>query len=1138
MRLFHGPDLETLLERLERRLMEPLDDPFAVEIVVVPSADIANHLKKRLGAVLGDGGRANGVVANIDFVYPREVINATFDEPAYNSGSPWDARRLAWTVAASIDDHGLADEVPGFTERPLRTARRIADLFDRYASHRPEMLATWSDDREYLHMRPDGGQAWQQRVFAAVMSDLSDAPDARRAIADEDAFATHVAALADAGRLPRRLTVFGADGLARSARRVLKTLAVQGGVDVEAHLVYLFGTATPVIPSGQSGPRPANHRLSSRWGRQMVETIAVACDDFSTAGATIKPVETGRHRGPSLLTRIQSGIVDDADVPSLAHDDESRDAILRRGDGSLQVHGCYGPTRQAEALRDALLSLFNDDPSLRLRDVLVLCGDVSASAPVLKAVLDPPSSEAVPRLPINVVRSRSTAINATTEAFVAVLGTVTSRCTADDVLEAVSLDRVASTFGLDADALARLATWADDLGVRFGIDAAHRRRWSIPDSIANGSWDLALDRLVAGLAVPAAAGNFAAVPYEDLSGGDYAGVGALAEFLARLRDIVARLYDDGGSPRSLDVATWCDVMRDVLDNFVTVPAREEESRLMLHRAIDAIEDESGAPGRAGFAVADLVAISGEYLDEGFSLYSRRTESITVAGLGEMRHIPFRVVAIFGADDAAFVGARPDGDDVLAVVPQPGEPIYSLTGRQNLLEAVMAARDTVILTCNGTNIANNKEIPFAVPVRELLDLAADTLGPEADGGTAVVFRHPRHNFDTDTLAPGRIVAGRAFTFDPVAASALRTVERRRAGVVARPVPGAAPSHLAHLGPLRSSDDLVTAVTNPIKYHLEHILDIRVPELAGGPSGSRHDADGVIQLSLDGLATWREGQQLLNAVLADGGDLRRAVSRWMMRRSRTGLLPPGALGTLTSDEIAAEVLALVAALPGDLRRSETISLNCPLWPPDGGGDTPSLRIGGLVTGRDAGPDALVRIKFKRFNEAELLGLWIDLALVTALRGGAAVEGHMVRRGTGNDDRTKSPVRVTMTLAGDDDTERAVNARRIIDTVAGLHRLASAGVVPFFPGVSPLLGRGKSRAGDSSLEAAYDADKKSDPAIGFVYDGVDWDDVAAIQASDLDRSTLGVADDDERSRTVLVATALWSCFDDTALCEGLPR
>ena len=54
-------------------------------------------------------------------------------------------------------------------------------------------------------------------------------------------------------------------------------------------------------------------------------------------------------------------------------------------DRSVQVHSCHGPARQVDVLREVLLGLLQDDPTLEPRDILVMCPDIETYAPLIVA---------------------------------------------------------------------------------------------------------------------------------------------------------------------------------------------------------------------------------------------------------------------------------------------------------------------------------------------------------------------------------------------------------------------------------------------------------------------------------------------------------------------------------------------------------------------------------------------------------------------------------------------------------------------------------------------------------------------------------------------------------------------------------
>ena len=66
---------DRLADGLAETLLEPLDDPFAPEVVAVPTRGIERWLTQRLSTLLGTSdGRRDGVCANVEFPFPARLI--------------------------------------------------------------------------------------------------------------------------------------------------------------------------------------------------------------------------------------------------------------------------------------------------------------------------------------------------------------------------------------------------------------------------------------------------------------------------------------------------------------------------------------------------------------------------------------------------------------------------------------------------------------------------------------------------------------------------------------------------------------------------------------------------------------------------------------------------------------------------------------------------------------------------------------------------------------------------------------------------------------------------------------------------------------------------------------------------------
>ncbi|WP_198671967.1 exodeoxyribonuclease V subunit gamma, partial [Desertihabitans aurantiacus] len=198
LRVHSGPRADVLAGALAELLAEPLDDPFATEVVSVPTPGVerwlAQTLAERLGPS-GDGVCAGVAFPGLDALLEEVVREATGAEE--RTGDPWHPRRLVWsclrtfeTVAAEpwfapVATHlrGAADtdELVG-SGRRWSTARRLARLFASYASERPAMVDAWRAGHDVgsdLGPVPDD-LAWQPRLWRALAAEVGTPDPAQR----------------------------------------------------------------------------------------------------------------------------------------------------------------------------------------------------------------------------------------------------------------------------------------------------------------------------------------------------------------------------------------------------------------------------------------------------------------------------------------------------------------------------------------------------------------------------------------------------------------------------------------------------------------------------------------------------------------------------------------------------------------------------------------------------------------------------------------------------------------------------------------------------------------------------------------------------------------------------------------------
>src|SRR6185312_14499741 len=155
---------DALVAALRDLLATPLDDPFAPELIAVPTRGMERWLAQTLSTGLGTTqARRDGVCANVDFPSPSRLVSEALAEP--------------WLGA-------LAAHLGGGRGRRFSTVRHLAALYDAYGLHRPEMVRGWAAGEEehwqaelWRRLRAKVGQPSPAERLETAVARLRDAPD-------------------------------------------------------------------------------------------------------------------------------------------------------------------------------------------------------------------------------------------------------------------------------------------------------------------------------------------------------------------------------------------------------------------------------------------------------------------------------------------------------------------------------------------------------------------------------------------------------------------------------------------------------------------------------------------------------------------------------------------------------------------------------------------------------------------------------------------------------------------------------------------------------------------------------------------------------------------------------------------------
>jgi exodeoxyribonuclease V gamma subunit len=1001
-----------LVEALRALLAQPPADPFAPEVVAVPTRGMERWLAQRLSGRLGTtGGRGDGVCANVAFPPPLRLLG---DAVATASGidpaaDPWDPERAVWPLLevvgeslgepwlAALATHlgGAGDEPdPARRARRLPTVRHLADLFDRYARHRPDMVRGWAAGAD------DG---WQARLWRRLRERIGEPDPAERA----DGACARLRDDPGLVDLPERLSIFGLTRLPAGELRVLRALA--SGRDVHVFLLHPSPAlwervaaaiaGAPVVLRGEdpTAALPANRLLAS-WGQDAREMqLVVAGGDHADHRHDVG------HPAGTLLARVQADVrADRAPMP----------APLAPGDRSIEVHACHGRARQVEVLRDAILHLLAEDPALEPRDVIVMCPDIEAFAPLIHATFGAGEAgdddEDAPALPAGVrppdlrVRLADRSLRQTNP----VLGVVArllelaeERLTASQALDLADREPVRRRFALDDDDLARIEEWVADSGIRWGLDAAHRAPFKL-ESLPAGTWRAGVDRVLVGVTMTEDEQRlFAGVlPLDDVDSGAIDLAGRLAEFVDRLHGAVDALS------RPQPIAAWVPAIAQAADALTATRERDAWQRAELDRLLAAVLDEAGAGAdTTPLAPAEVRALLDDRLQGRPTRANFRTGHLTICTLMPMRSVPHRVVCLLGMDDGVFPRKAPrDGDDLMLADPHVGDRDARSEDRQLLLDALLAATDRLIVTYSGNDERTNLERPPAVPVGELLD----AIDRSVEGGEArerVVVRHPLQPFDPRNFQDGALVPATTWSFDAVTLAGARAL----AGERSQPAPFLAGPLAAEPAELVELADLVRFAERPVRAFLRQRLGIGVGDWSDEPADA-------LPVELDPLERWEVGQRLLDGTLA-GAPMQACIEAEIAR----GALPPG----LLARPVIAAIRPVVEAIAGQARA---------VLGTDATPSSVEVRValdgGRVVSGTVPGVcgDVLRTVTYSRVSPRHRVAAWVRWLALSAAhpeRRFAAVTVGRARRGA------HDAAEVTVARLEPIDTERALAALAVL-------------------------------------------------------------------------------------------------------------
>lgn len=773
--IYHSNHLDVLKDLLVELLRQnPPGNPLEDEQILVQSPGMAQWLRLELAKGLG-------IAAGINFPLPASFLWQIYTRvlPDVPRRSAFNKESMVWKLMELLDSLKKDPDFSTLSQyltndhddiRKFQLSEKIADIFDQYLVYRPDWILDWEQEKDSALITSD--QPWQPKLWRALVArtaQLDQSPWHRANM--HHRFLQSMTGISNHSQLPKRLFVFGISALPPHFVESLE--AISNHCDVhfmvanpcqhywgdERDPKYLRKLATRKLldrqkQSNTDEPGPDKKNSDKGWfnkeglsldslgafgnldsiGNPLLGSMGKLGRDYfhqlHGLNAFDIDVFVSDHKD-TLLGNLQKDIFE-------LHDRTAQGAQTPLdSDHSLQFHSCHSPLREVEVLYDHLLDMFEQNPELTPKDIVIMLPDIDSYTPWIQAVFG--SVDDQRRIPYAISDVSAKSEHPILSAFLKLLELDKSRCSAPELMELLEIPAIQSRFKLTTGDLDILRQWTHVSGIRWGLTPDHQTRFDLPELQAN-SWLFGIRRMLLGYAMPENAGVYRDIlPLDSVQGMS----AVLAGYLASFIDTAEQLLHELDENRTIE--QWIQFIHQLLEHFFLPQSEEDESALRLVRETLSHLYEQLQESGYNQPLSRSVFIS--YLTE--RLAQERSSQRFLAGqvnfctLMPMRSIPFKVVCLLGMNDGAYPRSiAPVGFDLIARHSRRGDRSRRVDDRYLFLEALLSAQDTLYISFVGRRIQDNSERIPSVLVTELLNYCEQgfDLKPEQ-----LVIEHPLQPF---------------------------------------------------------------------------------------------------------------------------------------------------------------------------------------------------------------------------------------------------------------------------------------------------------------------------------------------------------------------------------------------------------
>ncbi|RLA03166.1 MAG: hypothetical protein DRQ47_05645, partial [Gammaproteobacteria bacterium] len=594
-------------------------------------------------------------------------------------------------------------------------SQALADVFELYQIYRTDWLDAWSEHESIL-----GGEAekWQAEIWRRIIELLpknilqhrQQLTDAFRASASEQCFAGSLKDM-------QQLSIFGVNQLDAVTLDQLGLVSEHIPVNLfwQSPSSCLLGPDDEVkenerLVKQQKAFFLGNALLASWGGLSRQQFIAFDRKDIDYKG------EEAASNSPNddLLPKIKTRILSNSETG----------ALNTNLDESISINSHFSRYREVEGLHDYLLERFNNNPTLKPDDIVVMCPDINDYVSYIHAVFENQTSKKKIAFHVCGVNAQASDLAAVTLELVALPET---RYTMSDIIDLLNHNYIRQKFDISADEVEQIHAWFKQANIFWGLDKTTLKQLDLPE-YDRYTLQCGIDRMVLGLSLDGKSlklGEELVYGLEGISALQSTTLSKLIAFVDALRDWRDVCLGEDGEQHSYSIGDWCEKLRSVTDTFIEVPRKELDSINKWYRLVSDMEQsfvEKNDSVKYSYALVKTL-LTQKVADDCVSSSAHRYGKVNLGSFGAIKGVPAKVIACLGMNDSDFP-RKPLADSINLML----QPLHKRVGDRDPVEQDKDAFLMALLNCQshfycsyvGNDMrSDNKRIPSLV-LQELID----------------------------------------------------------------------------------------------------------------------------------------------------------------------------------------------------------------------------------------------------------------------------------------------------------------------------------------------------------------------------------------------------------------------------------